>query len=286
MTPDRYCEQKIAASDSSFQYSSPFLEPEARRAMNALYAFCREVDEVVDECRDPGVARTKLAWWREEIGRAFTGAPQHPVTRALKDVVARHNLSHEHFQEIIAGAEMDLDCNAYRSFEELSLYCYRVASAAALLAAGIFGYEDRRTLKYAHDLGMAFRLTHILRDVAKDAGHGRVYLPEEDMTRFGVSREEVLNGRLDDRMHALLKFEAERAGQFYRQADEYLPERDRYRQRGGLIMTAICQSLLKAIADAGYQVFTRRIDLSPPRKLFIAWQTARREKRRHLARPA
>jgi phytoene synthase len=285
MTPDQYCEQKIASGDSGLQYGLLFLEPEARRAVNALYAFCREVNEVVDECRDPGVARAKLAWWREEIGRAFTGTPQHPVTRALKDVIVRHRLPQERFQEIIAGTEMDLDCNAYRSFAELSLYCHR-ASAVGLLAAEVFGYEDRRTLDYAHHLGMAIQLTRILRDITEDARRGRVYLPEEDLARFGVSREDVLSGRFDDRMHALLEFEAGRAGQFYLQADERLPERDRYRQRGGLIMAAVHQALLKAISNAGFQVFTQRIELSPPRKLFIAWQAARREKRRRLSPPA
>jgi phytoene synthase len=286
MDPDQYCEQKTAASGSSFQYSFLFLEPEQRRAMNALYAFCREVDDVVDECHDPGVARTKLAWWREEIGRAFTGTPQHPVTRALKDVAARYSLPREHFLEIIDGVEMDLDCNAYRSFTELSLYCYRVASVVGLMAAKIFGYEDQRTLKYAHDLGMAFQLTNILRDLSEDARRGRVYIPEEDMARFHVNREDIVNGRLDDNMRALLKFETERAEQFYRQAYAHLPEQDRYRQRSGLIMAAVYEALLKAIADAGYQVFTQRINLSPPRKMFIAWQTARREKRRYLDRGA
>jgi len=286
MTPEQYCEQKTASSGSSFYYSFLFLEPEPRRAMTALYAFCREVDDAVDECIDPGVARAKLAWWRDEIARTFAGEPQHPVGKALQSAIARYNLPQEHFREIIAGMEMDLDYNAYRTFEELSLYCYRAASVVGLMAAEIFGYEDRGTLKYARDLGMAFQLTNILRDAGEDARRGRLYIPEEDLERFGVSRDDILHGRLDDKLRALLAFQAERAAQYYQHAFGHLPDGDRYRQRSGLIMAAVYQAVLKAITDSGYQVFGQRIRLSPPRKMWIAWQTARREKRRHLERTA
>lgn len=284
MTPAQYCEDKTAASGSSFQYSFMFLEPEARRDITVLYAFCREVDDVVDECSEPELARVKLAWWRDEIARAFDGQPQHPVGQALQAVIARYDLPQEHFLEIIDGMEMDLDYNAYRTFKELSLYCYRAASVVGLMAAEIFGYEDRRTLKYAHDLGTAFQLTNILRDIGEDARRGRVYIPEEDMQRFGVSRDDILHGRVDDKMRALLAFQAERAKHYYHQAFGHLPDKDRYRQRSGLIMAAVYQALLKAIADAGYQVFKQRISLSPARKVWIAWQTARCEKRLYLAR--
>lgn len=282
MTPEQYCEQKTTSSSSSFYYSFMFLEPEARQAMTILYAFCREVDDIVDECHDPGVARTKLAWWREEIPRTFAGNPQHPVGKALQPVIARYNLPQEYFLEIIDGMEMDLDYNAYRTFKELSLYCYRAASVVGLMAAEIFGYEDRHTLKYAHDLGMAFQLTNILRDVGEDAQRGRVYLPEEDMQRFGVTREDILHGNLNDDMRALLAFETERAQQFYKQAYSHLPDQDRYSQRSGLIMAAVYEAVLEAIINSGYRVFEQRTSLSPTRKIWIAWQTARREKRRHL----
>ena len=284
MTPEQYCEQKAASSGSSFYFSFLFLEPEARQAMTILYAFCREVDDVVDECHDLGVARTKLAWWRDEINRTFAGSPQHPVGKALQAIIPRYNLPQEHFLEIIDGMEMDLDFNAYRTFKELSLYCYRAASVVGLMTAEIFGYEDRRTLKYAHDLGMAFQLTNILRDVGEDAQRGRVYIPEEDMERFKVSRDDIMQGRLDNNMRKLLKFESERARQYYQQAFDHLPESDRYRQRIGLIMAAVYLALVTAIEDSGYQIFGQRINLSPPRKMFIAWQAARREKRRHLER--
>jgi phytoene synthase len=284
MTPEQYCEQKAASSGSSFYFSFLFLEAEEKQAMTALYAFCREIDDVVDECSDAGIARTKLAWWRDEIARTFAGTPQHPVGRALQSSIARYNLPQEYFLEIIDGMEMDLDYNAYRTFKELSLYCYRAASVVGLMAVEIFGYEDRRTLKYAHDLGMAFQLTNILRDVAEDAGIGRVYIPEEDMERFKVSRDDIMHGRFNDNMRELLKFESERAKQYYQQAFEYLPDGDRYRQRSGLIMAAVYRALIAAIEERGYQVFEQRINLSPPRKMYIAWQTARREKRRYLER--
>jgi len=227
MTPEQYCEQKAASSGSSFYFSFLFLEAEEKQAMTVLYAFCREIDDVVDECSDPGIARTKLAWWRDEIARTFAGIPQHPVGKALQSSIARYDLPQEHFLEIIDGMEMDLDYNAYRTFKELSLYCYRAASVVGLMAVEIFGYEDRRTLKYAHDLGMAFQLTNILRDVAEDAGIGRVYIPEEDMERFKVSRDDIMHSRFNDNMRELLKFESERAKQYYQQAFEYLPDMDR-----------------------------------------------------------
>jgi len=236
----------------------------------------------VDECHDPGVARTKLAWWRDEVARTFAGNPQHPVGKALQPIIARYNLPQEHFLEIIDGMEMDLDFNAYRTFKELSLYCYRAASVVGLMTTEIFGYDDRRTLKYAHDLGMAFQLTNILRDVGEDARRGRVYIPEEDMERFKITRDDIVHGRLDDNMRELLKFESERAKDYYQRAFDHLPDSDRYRQRSGLIMAAVYQALITAIEDSGYQIFEQRVNLSPPRKLFIAWQAARREKRRQL----
>lgn len=284
MTPDEYCEQKTTGAGSSFYYSFLFLEPDARRAMTILYAFCREVDDAVDECSDPAIARVKLAWWREEIARGFAGQPQHPVTKALQWAIGRYKLPQEYFLEIISGMEMDLDCNAYRSFTELSLYCYRAASVVGLLAAEIFGYQDPRTLKYAHDLGMAFQLTNILRDVAEDGERGRVYIPEDEMARYGVSRDDILHGRMSDAMRGLLRHQADRARRYYTQAFSHLPDTDRYHQRSGIIMASVYQALLQAIEDSDFQIFEERVRLSPARKIWIAWQTARREKRQHLAR--
>jgi phytoene synthase len=152
MTPQQYCQDKAAKSGSSFYYSFLFLPKSKREAITALYAFCREVDDVVDECKETSVARTKLAWWRNEIHHLYQKNPQHPVTKALNDVIRTYHLDQEHFIEIIDGMEMDLDQNRYTDFKQLQLYCYRVASVVGLLSAQIFGFSNRKTLKYAHDL--------------------------------------------------------------------------------------------------------------------------------------
>ena len=283
MTPHEYCEQKAAASGSSFYYSFMFLDALRRRAITALYAFCREVDDVVDECHDENVARTKLNWWRTEVTRVFQGAPEHPVGRALVEVLQDFDLPEEYFQEIIDGMEMDLDCNAYRSFKELSLYCYRAASVVGLMAAEVFGYQDRRTLKYAHDLGIAFQLTNILRDVREDAQRGRVYLPEEELDRFGVTRDDIVHGRDSNASRQLFAHQARRARQYYQRAFAHLPAQDRYAQRTGLIMAAVYQALLDTIEKRRYPVLAGRVRLSPLHKLWIAWRTAQKEKHRHLS---
>ncbi len=281
MTPDQYCDDRAARSGSSFYYSFLFLPPEQRRAITALYAFCREVDDVVDECSDDALAQTKLEWWRGEIAALFADSPQHPVTRALQPVIARYNLPQEHFQEIIDGMAMDLQQVRYPSFKELNLYCYRVASVVGMMAAEIFGYEDRQTLKYAHDLGIAFQLTNILRDVGEDAARGRIYLPADEMERFGVSDGDILQGRRCAGTYALFQFQAGRARDYYQRAFARLPEKDRPHQRSGLIMAAIYLSTLDKIEREKYPVQQRRVRLSPWRKLWIAWRTARGETKRH-----
>ncbi|MFA5529595.1 MAG: presqualene diphosphate synthase HpnD [Thiohalomonadaceae bacterium] len=281
MTPDEYCQNRAAGSGSSFYYSFLFLPPEKRRAITAVYAFCREVDDVVDECSDAGVARAKLAWWRGEIGNTFAGEPQHPVGQALLPVVREYNLPQEYFLEIIDGMEMDLDQVRYASFNELALYCYRVASVVGLISAEIFGYQDRHTLKYAHDLGIAFQLTNILRDVHEDALRGRVYLPQDELDACGVTLDDLRGEELTAPLRKLFTQQAQRAQQYYRQAFDKLPEVDRFVQRSGLIMAAVYLTLLDRIQTEDYPVLRRRVRLSPWRKLWIAWRTARREAARH-----
>lgn len=281
MLPQEYCQQKAAQSGSSFYYSFLFLPEKQRRAITALYAFCREVDDVVDECLDATVARTKLQWWRDEIGRLFEGVPQHPVTKALAESGKDFNLPAEHFLEIIDGMEMDLNYNSYPSFNELSLYCHRVASIVGIMSVEIFGYENRQTLKYAHDLGMAFQLTNILRDIGEDIQRGRLYIPADEMMRFGVSAEDLAQKRMTKQVVQLLEFQAKRAQEYYTAAFSHLPDVDRYRQRSGIIMAAIYQTLLTEITKTGYQVLSQRIALTPVRKLWIAWRVNRREKKHH-----
>ncbi len=273
MNPHDYCQDKAAKSGSSFYYSFMFLPPERRRAITALYAFCREVDDVVDECHDVSLAHIKLDWWRHEVGRVFGGTPTHPVGHALQDVSAQFSLPQEQLLEIIDGMEMDLQQTRYLDFKGLQLYCYRVASVVGLLAAEIFGYTDRQTQKYAHDLGMAFQLTNIIRDVGEDARRGRIYLPIEDLQRFNVPASDILEAKYSDNFRELMAFQTERAEQFYDQAFANLPAVDRKSQRPGLVMAAIYRTLLKEIARDGFLVLDRRTSLTPVRKVWLAGWT-------------
>ena len=273
MTPDEYCQRKASASGSSFYYSFLFLPAERRRAITALYAFCREVDDAVDEATDAQVAAAKLAWWRVEVGNLFAGQPQHPVTRALLPFVAKYALAQEKLAEIIDGMEMDLRQSRYLDWPALELYCHRVAGAVGLLAAGIFGYQDARTLDYARKLGIAFQLTNIIRDVGEDARKNRIYLPAEDLRRFAVPASEILHAKETPAFAALMRFEAERARAFYAEAMAALPAADRRPQRPGLVMAAIYRALLAEIERDGFRVLSRRTSLTPLRKLWIAWRT-------------
>ncbi|MCX7175223.1 MAG: presqualene diphosphate synthase HpnD [Proteobacteria bacterium] len=273
MTPDEYCQQRAAASGSSFYYSFLFLEPPRRQAITALYAFCREVDDVVDECADPQLARTKLAWWRHQIDALYAGKPDHPVTQALAIALEKFPLPREQLLEIIAGMEMDLDQTRYPDFQALHRYCYRVASVVGLLAAEIFGYRDRATLQYAHDLGLAFQLTNIIRDVGEDARRGRIYLPLDELKNFNVPLSDILDAKYSDNFRRLMEFQIERAERTYAQALAHLPACDRKSQRAGLMMAAIYRALLAEIKRDGCRVLDRRISLTPIRKLWLAWKT-------------
>ena len=273
MTPEQYCQDKAARSGSSFYYSFLFLPPERRRAITALYAYCREVDDVVDECTDADLARTKLAWWRKEIAGTFAGSAQHPVAQALIPVVRAFNLPQERFQDIIDGMEMDLRYNRYPDFATLQSYCYRVAGVVGLMAAEIFGYRDPATLKYAENLGTAFQLTNIIRDVGEDARRGRVYLPLDELTRHGLSATDVIHLQDSEALQRLIAFQIGRAQEYYRLAFASLPEEDRKAQRPGLVMAAIYQKVLEEIRNGGCKVLDRRTSLTPIRKLWIAWRT-------------
>ena len=320
MTPDEYCQQKAAQSGSSFYYSFLFLPPERRRAITALYAFCREVDDVVDECADAEVARAKLGWWRNEVaaiygvtssappcappgpGRegspvpprdaprlgdanvlasgaapssagAVTAAPQHPVAQALVSVVKTFSLPQQRLQEIIDGMEMDLTQRRYADFNALKVYCFRVAGVVGLLSAEIFGYSDPKTLHYAKNLGIAFQLTNIIRDVGEDARRDRVYLPLDELARYNVTVADIMHARESNGFRQLMEFQIERAVDYYRQAFESLPAADRKQQRAGLVMAAIYQTLLSEIRGDGSKVLTQRTSLTPLRKLWIAWRT-------------
>ena len=273
MDPHEYCRTKAAQSGSSFYYSFLFLPGERRRAITALYAFCREVDDAVDDCSDAATARATLAWWRQELAAAFHGTPQHPVARALAEVAPRFNLAEARLNEIIDGMQMDLEFNRYPSFEVLRQYCHRVAGVVGLLSAEIFGYQDRRTLEYAADLGMAFQLTNIIRDVGEDARRNRIYLPLDEIERHGVSELDIAQLRETANFRRLIEFQIERALGYYREAFAKLPAADRRAQRAGIVMAAIYRAVLDEIRRDGCRVLSRRLSLTPIRKLWIAWWT-------------
>ncbi len=274
MSPDEYCEQKAAASGSSFYHSFRFLPADRRRAITALYAFCREVDDAVDDTVDPAVARIKLEWWRNEIAAVFGGTPQHPVAKALKPVVQSYQLPQEHLAAVIDGMVMDLELDRYLDFELLERYCDRVAGVVGLMSAQIFGYSENSTRAYARDLGIAFQLTNIIRDVGEDARRGRVYLPEDEMARYGVLREDLLQQRATPDFKDLMEFQMQRARRFYDKALAALPPVDRRSQRPGLIMAAIYRALLDEIEREGFLVLDRRYSLTPLRKAWLAWKTS------------
>ncbi len=273
MTPLEYCKQKAAQSGSSFTISFIFLPKNQRNAMTALYAFCREVDDVVDECSDFNVAQTKLNWWKIEIANLYNAMPQHPVTQALQPYVQQFNLVQEHFLEIIDGMEMDLKFNRYEDFKQLQLYCYRVASVVGLLSASIFGFKNRKTLKYAHDLGMAFQLTNIIRDVGEDARRGRIYLPLDELRKANVSEDDILHSRETSAVKELIEYQIERAESYYDKALRELPIEDAKQQRAGLMMAAIYRTLLREIkAESAEKVLNFKTKLPPFRKFLLAMQ--------------
>ena len=274
MTPDDYCRQKAARSGSSFYYSFLFLPPERRRAITALYAFCREVDDVVDESTNPDVARAKLAWWRGEVAALFERQPTHPVARALLPFIdGPFGITRERLLAILEGMEMDLRQNRYLDFAALKRYAHLVAGVVGEISAAVFGYSDPRTLEFAARLGLALQLINVIRDVGDDARRGRVYLPLDEMQRFGVRAADLLNGRQVDGFVPLMRFQAERARTTYRAALGLLPPADRRAQRPGLIMGAIYATLLDEIERENFQVLHQRVALTPLRKLWIAWRT-------------
>ncbi|QYG02601.1 MULTISPECIES: presqualene diphosphate synthase HpnD [Massilia] len=273
MSPDEYCQQKTVQSGSSFYYSFLFLPPERRRAITALYAFCREVDDTVDEATDGSVARIKLAWWRTEVSKMYLGTPTHPVMLALQPHVATYQLEEKHLLAIVDGMEMDLDQSRYLDYPGLQRYCWHVAGVVGILSASIFGYTNPQTLAYAEKLGLAFQLTNIIRDVGDDARKGRIYLPVNDLQQFGVTANDLLKLQHSEKFEALMRFQAERAQTIYDEALALLPKEDRRAQRPGLMMAAIYRTLLDEIQRDGFHVLNQRISLTPLRKLWLAWKT-------------
>ena len=273
MTPEQYVQDKAARSGSSFYYAFLFLPPQRRAAITAFYAFCREVDDVVDEVSDPGVAATKLAWWRKEVATSFGGNPSHPVTKALLPHAASYGIEAAHLLAVIEGCQMDLEQSRYLDYAGLAHYCHLVAGVVGEVAAGIFGRTEAATTAYAHKLGLAMQLTNIIRDVGDDARRGRIYLPVSELKQFDVKAQEILNRGYSDRFTALMKFQAERAHRLYDEAFALLPEADRAAQKPGVMMANIYRTLLREIEADAFQVLHQRTSLTPLRKLWIAMRT-------------
>lgn len=272
MTPQDYVQQKAAASGSSFYYAFLFLPKPRRAAITAFYAFCREVDDVVDDMVDASVANTKLAWWQAEVAQSFAGQPTHPVMKALMPLVADYQIEQRHLQAVIEGCQMDLAQTRYLDYPGLQRYCHLVAGVVGEVAANIFGKTQPETTLYAHKLGQALQLTNILRDVGEDALRGRIYLPVNELQQFDVKAHEILKRSYSDRFTALMKFQAQRAHGLYAEALALLPEADRRTQKPGLMMASIYHALLREIERDNFQVLHQRISLTPLRKFWLAWK--------------
>jgi phytoene synthase len=272
MNPDQYVQEKAAASGSSFYYAFLFLPKRRRAAITAFYAFCREVDDVVDEMRDAGVAATKLAWWRTELAQSFAGQPHHPVMKSLMPFAADYGIEATQLHQVIDGCQMDLEQTRYLDYHALQRYCHLVAGVVGEVAARIFGQTEPQTTAYAHKLGLALQLTNIIRDVGEDALRGRIYLPVNELQQFDVKAHEVLKRVHSDRFVALMSFQAARAHQAYDEALALLPAADRRSQKPGLMMASIYRTLLREIEQDGFQVLHQRVSLTPVRKFWLAWQ--------------
>jgi phytoene synthase len=281
MTPQDYAQQKAAASGSSFYYAFLFLPPERRAAITAFYAFCREVDDVVDEVHDLGVAQAKLGWWRQEVAQAFAGQASHPALQALMPHAPLYGIEARHLLAVIDGCQMDLDQNRYLDFASLQRYCHLVAGVVGEVAARIFGQTEASTTEYAHRLGLAFQLTNIVRDVGEDAARGRIYLPVNELQRFDVKAHELLRrgaapgadrSDFEQRFRALMDFQCQRALGLYDEALALLPAADRRAQKPGLMMASIYRTLLREVAADPLLVLTRRVSLTPLRKFWLAWR--------------
>lgn len=275
MQPLEYCREKALSSRSSFLSGFLFLSKNKRDALVVLYAFCRELDDVADGCSDKNVAEMSLRWWQADLAKVFSdGLPEHPVNKALQQVVNTFAMPHEELAEIIEGMRMDLRQNRYADFASLLLYCYRVAGVVGRLVTRILGFENPQTLAYAEKQGLALQLTNIIRDVGEDARMGRIYLPQDECRRFDVTENSILQYHPTEEFAALMDFQTARAEQVYRDARVLLPAEDCKKQKAGLVMAAVYYALLQEIRrDGAANVLRYKTAIPSPRKKRIALKT-------------
>ncbi|RMF91061.1 MAG: squalene synthase HpnD [Nitrospinota bacterium] len=265
---------KIARqSKTNFYYSFFFLPALKRRAMFSIYAFCRLIDDIVDEEGVRAEKAARLRAWREEIRNCYAGKPSHPVTIEIAQILPRFPIPQHYFEELIRGVEMDLEKTRYATFDELVQYCYRVASVVGLMCIEIFGYTNKQTQEYAINLGLALQLTNILRDLKTDAQRGRIYLPQVELMHFGYSEGELLQNVYNEAFIHLMRFQTQRAKAYFHKAQTLLPPEDRAALCPAEIMGNIYARLLQHIEDKGYQVFQERITLPNRTKIGIALKT-------------
>jgi phytoene synthase len=258
-----------AASGSNFYYSFSVLPKHKREAISTVYAFCRYTDDIVDEEPDANRKVVLLRKWRMELGRSLRGSSNFPLLNQLGSTARRFHIPVDHFYDLIRGVEMDLTKTRYRTFSELEEYCYLVASSVGLMCRQIFGFRNPSTREYAINLGIALQLTNILRDVRDDARRGRIYLPQEDMERFGYSEDDLIAGRYTPEFITLMRFECDRAKRYFQAAHDSLKDEDKHYFFAARIMWSIYAHILRRIEQSNYRVLNRRISISRPLKLLI-----------------
>jgi len=275
----QYCEEKTRGSGSSFFYAFLFLPEDQRRAMMALYAFCREVDDIADEIDEQDVAMQKLHFWNEELDRTFTGKPRHPVGEELNWARQHFHLTEELFLEMLDGMRMDVTRHSMLKAADLALYCYRVAGVVGLLSIEVFGHQSRQASDFATTLGEALQLTNILRDLQEDAKRGRIYIPQEDRIRFAVADQDFMDGNMSSGMQSLIAHYVDKTGVLYTKALALLPDEDRVSLRPSLLMGAIYYAHFKRIQKNPHTLWLHPPRLLPIHKIWIAWKMWRYEKK-------
>ena len=276
MDPIDYCRRKVAPEGSSLYYALLFTSPAARDGLVALAAYRAEVLEVPREVSDAGVGAVKLSWWNEELERLDAGEPRHPVTQALLPAIRQYHLDTSGLAEVIEASRMDLEYGRYPTLRELTLYCHRAGGAVADLAWRMTGAAGVDAAPFAHDLSMGLELTRMLRHLRRDLRAGRVYIPEDELTMSGLEAGDLLREDKADAARDLLSRQGDRARRFLDNAITRLPDHARKGQTYGLILAVIYRQLLDSIAGDGHAVTERQVHLTPLRKLWLAWRTARR----------